>query len=207
MEHKILNISLVFTALVILLLSLANPSRAYGQYYTQTGEKKEIAIDKKVRSINDSEYVDNIAASTRVFYEKDVVEFQVKVENIGTQTLNNITVKDILPKYLELIFHPGTYYQDGNTLEWKIDSLEAGKSKTYLIRARIANSTALTATTKQTNLAETKVENLGDRDEASYFIGRVIVPATGAGDVIIKTVLVITLAATGLYFRKFARGY
>lgn len=207
MEHKILNISFVFTALAILALSLANPFRAYGQYYSQTGDKKEIAIDKKVRSIGDTQYVDNIEASKKIFYEKDVVEFQIKVENIGNQTLNNIKVRDTLPKYFQLVFHPGAYFTSENIVEWTIDSLEAGASKTYLIRGRINGSTGLTTLTNQTNVAESKVENLADSDNASYFIGKVTVPVTGAGDVVVKTILVISLAASGFYFRKMARGY
>jgi uncharacterized repeat protein (TIGR01451 family) len=207
-EHKFLNISLVLSAIAILSLSLFNPIKAYSQYYSSNDNKKEISVDKKLREINQNEYVDNITASNKTFFERDIIEFQIKVENIGNQTLNNINVIDTLPGYLGLIFHPGTFNSSNNKLEWKIDTLNPGEIKKYLIRARIQNSDQLSASlTKKTNRVEVTVENLNDSDTSSYFIGKPTVPDTGASDVIIKTILVALVGTSGFYFRKLARGY
>jgi uncharacterized repeat protein (TIGR01451 family) len=206
-EHKFISISFAFGAIVILFLSLFNPLKAYGQYYSQGGDDKEISIDKKVRSIGDTQYFDNIEASRKTFFEKDVVEFQIKVENIGNETLSNIKVRDTLPKYLSLIFYPGTFNEEKNSVEWFIDKLDPGQDKTYLVRAKIDNSTKLMYLTKQTNKGETCVYKLCDTDYSSYFIGKTTVPAAGAPDIVVKTILVALTATSGFYFRKLARGY
>jgi uncharacterized repeat protein (TIGR01451 family) len=206
-EHKILSISFVFSAIVILFLSLLNPFRAYGQSYSHEEGKKKISIDKKVRAIGDTQYFDNIEASRKTFFEKDVIEFQVRIENISTETVYNINTKDILPKYLGLIFYPGTFDNDQYIVEWNIDELKAGESKTYLIRAKINDSTKLNVLTKQTNKAEACGGGSCDVDYASYFIGKTSVPATGASDIAVKTILVALTATSGFYFRKLARGY
>ena len=205
MEHKILNISLALGAMAILFLSLFNPTKAFG--YNDGDRAQTISVDKKVRSIDDSQYYDNIESSKKTFYENDVVEFQIKVENIGTEVMYNINVKDMLPKYLSLIFNPGTFNDDQDIVEWNIDKLEAGESKTYLIRAKINDSSKLNVLTKQTNKAEACGAGQCDTDNASYYIGKVTVPATGAQDIILKTVLVASVAGLGFCFRKKARGY
>ncbi|MEI8067698.1 MAG: hypothetical protein WCG91_01960 [Candidatus Shapirobacteria bacterium] len=207
MKNKILSISIAVVALIILALSLVKPTKANAQYYSQGENKKEVSVDKKLRSIDGSQYVDNIEASKRTFFEKDVLEFQIKVENIGNQTLNNINVKDMLPKYLGLIFNPGNFNKDNNTVEWTIDKLDPGQSKDYLIRVKIQNSTQLNVLTKETNNVEVKVDGLSDSDNASYFIGKSEVPKTGNSALIIQTALVLGLGTGGFYLRKFVRGF
>ncbi|HPT65878.1 MAG TPA: hypothetical protein PK257_01025 [Candidatus Woesebacteria bacterium] len=206
MKHKKLSIGFGLSAIVILFLSLFSPFKAYGQSYSQGGKAK-LSIDKKIRSIGDTKYYDNIEASRKTFYEKDVVEFQIRVENISDEVVYNIKTEDILPKYLTLIFYPGNFNKDQYIVDWNIDKLEAGESKTYLIRAKINDTNKLSTLTKQTN----KVESCGggscDQDYASYFIGKTTVPATGASDIILKTILVTLTAGSGIYFRKKARGY
>jgi uncharacterized repeat protein (TIGR01451 family) len=205
MNHKILSVGFISTAIAVLFLSLFNPFKVHGYYPNDI--KREISIDKKIKSIGDTQYFDNIESSRKIFYEKDTIEFQIKIENIGSQTLTNVKVKDNLPKYLTLIFYPGTLSADKSTIEWTVDKLEAGQSKEYLIRAKIQNTTKIGGLTKQTNRVEGKVDDLSDSDNASYFIGKATVPATGASDIVIKTILVALTASSGFYFRKLARGY
>lgn len=188
-------------------MSLFNPFTAHGQYYSANEIKKEISVDKKLRSIGDTQYFDNIEALKKTFFENDVVEFQVKIENIGNETVSNIKVKDTLPKYLALIFYPGILNKDTNVIEWSIDKLEAGQSKNYLIRAKINGSAQIANTTKQTNNAKVTVDELTDSDNASYFIGSSTVPATGVSGLAIQTALVAATGLSGFYFRKLARGY
>ncbi|MFA6368924.1 MAG: hypothetical protein WCX20_00900, partial [Candidatus Shapirobacteria bacterium] len=95
MENKILSISFVLTAIAILTLSLFNPLKVRGYYPNDV--KRELSIDKKIRSIGDTQYFDNIESSRKTFFERDTIEFQIKIENIGNQTLNDIKVKDSLP--------------------------------------------------------------------------------------------------------------
>jgi len=204
-EHKILNLSLALGAISILFLSLFSPTRAFG--YNDNDRVQNISVDKKVRSLSDTEYYDNIESSKKTFYEGDLVEFQINIENIGTEVMYNINVKDFLPKYLSLIFNPGTFSDDQDIIEWNIDKLEAGENKTYLIRAKINNSSELNVLTKQTNKVEACGAGQCDADNSSYYIGKVTIPATGASDILLKTGLIISLVGLGFGFRKKARGY
>lgn len=203
-EHKILNLSLALGAIAILYLSLFNPTRAYGYNDNQI---KRISVDKKIRDIGSTQYFDNIESSNKTFFEEDIVEFQVNVKNVSPEVMYNINVKDFLPKYLSLIFYPGKFDNDQSIIEWNIDKLNADESKTYLIRAKVNNSAKLNMRTKQTNKAEACGAGQCDNDNASYFIGKIGIPATGASDIILKTGLVASIAGLGFLFRKKARGY
>ena len=206
-KHKFISISLAFTAMVILFLSLFNPLKAHGQSYSQTESKAKLSIDKKIRSVGDTQYFDNIEASKKTFYENDVIEFQINIENISTEIVYNINAKDMLPKHLGLIFYPSKFDNDQYIIEWNIDKLNPGESKNYLIRAKIQDSTKLNALTKETNKTEACGGGSCDQDYASYFIGKTSVPATGASDVVIKTILTGLAGLFGMFFRKKARGY
>ena len=204
-EHKIVSIVLVIAALAVLFSSLF-PIKAGAVDYSNEDHRKELLIDKKLRSIHDSEYKDNISSSERVFFEGDVIEFKIKVENTGTGILKNIKVTDNLPPFLKLIFNPGSV--NSNKVEWTIDELKAGESKDYLIRAKIDKSKDVKTLTKETNVTEVRVDELGDRDDASYFIGDgVSIPNTGDAGLLIKTGIVLSSAIGGFLLRKRARGY
>jgi uncharacterized repeat protein (TIGR01451 family) len=193
----------------VLFLSF-NPILARAESYSNDDNRKEISIDKQLRSIGDSKYVDNIASSTKVFYQDDIIEFKVIVKNTGTGVLKNIKVTDNLPPFLSLIFFPGTYDKTNNKIDWTIDQLNAGDSQEFLIRAKIDNAKDVKTLTKETNDSSVKVDELGDKDDASYFIaagGGVSVPNTGSTDLLVKTGIVITLGLSGFALRKLVRGY
>ncbi|MFA5532661.1 MAG: hypothetical protein WDA13_03665 [Candidatus Shapirobacteria bacterium] len=205
-EHKIMSIVLVIAAMVVLFSSLS-PIKAGATSYSSDDEKR-ISIDKKLRSIYDSEYQDNIASSQKVFYEEDLIEFKIKVENTGDTVLKNIKVTDNLPPFLKLVFHPGTFDETNNKVEWTIEELAAGEVKDYLIRAKIDKSKDVKTLTKETNVAGVCVDKICDRDDASYFIGDgVSIPNTGDAGLLIKTSIVLSLTGAGFLFRKYARGY
>lgn len=206
MKHNIKKLTSILTALAILTLSLVKPFGIEAQYST-TESKKEISVDKTIRSISDTQYFDNIGSNKKIFYENDVIEFKIKVENTGNQDLVNIKATDKLPKNLTLIFLPGTYNSNTGLIEWTIDRLSPGESKEYLVRAKITDTTEISSVVSRTNNVKACADNTCDEDNASYFIGKPTVPATGASDLIIKTVAIVTLVASGLALRKYARGF
>lgn len=76
-----------------------------------------------------------------------------------------------------------------------------------MIRAKIFNSKDVKTQTKETNVAQVCVDEICDKDDATYYIGNgVAIPNTGA-DIIFKTMIVLTLIGSGIAFRKYARGY
>ena len=199
-------------------LILINPAFVRADSYSND-DQKTITIDKKLRSLADSKYVDNISSSTKIFSNGELIEFFVKVTNSGDTNLKNIKVTDNLPPFLKLIFYPGTYNSTDNKLEWTIDELNAGHSQEFLIRAKIDKANEVKTLTKETNVAQVRVDELGARDDASYYIlnkgttivpdgkGEIIIPETGNGALIIETIGVISVGLSGLALRKKIRGF
>jgi len=206
-EHKYSLVWFFVIAAMAILFSSLFSVKAKATSYSNDSEKT-ISIDKKIRGIGSTEYKDNISASEKVFYENDTVEFKVTVENTGDGILKNIKVVDYLPPFLKLIFYPGTYNSTDNKVEWTIDSLNAGDSQEFLIRAKINDSKNVKTLTKETNVAKVCVDEICEKDDATYYIGYgVSIPNTGNTDLILKTIVVLTLVGGGIAFRKYARGY
>lgn len=197
---------------------LMNPFVVLADSYSND-DQKTISIDKKLRYVNDSKYVDNISSSVRTFKNGDLIEFYIEVTNTGDTNLKNIKVTDNLPPFLKLIFFPGSYNSTDNKVEWTIDELNAGHSQKFLIRAKIDKATYVNTLTKETNVASVRVDELGDRDDATYYIlnvgstvkpdgkGEIIIPETGAGTLVFETLGVIGMGLSGLALRKKIRGY
>lgn len=196
--------------------SLASPVSVKADSYSNEDNRKTLSVDKKLRSIWDSEYVDNISSSTRVFAEDGILEFKIKITNTGTTNMKNIKVVDQLPPFLTLIFFPGTYNSTDNRVEWKIDELNAGHSQEFLIRAKIDKSENVYTVTKETNVVTATVDEISEKDDAVYYIGntgstsvdnQVIVPETGNAALVLETIGVVTAGISGLALRKKIRGY
>lgn len=187
-----------------------NPTKIKADSYSNEDNRKTLSIDKKLRSIFSSDYVDNISSSTKVFAQNDVVEFKIKITNTGTTKMKNIKVVDQLPPFLKLIFFPGTYNSTDNKIEWTIDELNAGNSQEFLIRAKIDKAENVTTIAKETNVAKANVDGIEEKDDATYYIGTksgVIVPETGSMDLVFQTIGVITAGISGLALRKKIRGF
>lgn len=207
-EHnKSITLFLILAAMAVLFSSLFSVKARATSYYSSDSEKT-ISIDKKIKAVKDKEYKDNLAASEKVFYETDLIEFKITVENTGDGVLKNIKVIDYLPPFLKLVFNPGTFDKTNNKVEWTIDQLDPGHSQDFLIRAKISDSKNVRTLTKETNVAKVCVDEICDKDDATYYIGNgVAIPNTGNSDLIVKTIVVLSLIGGGMAFRKYARGY
>lgn len=210
------NLLLALAMAAIMAGSLVSPALVKADSYTSVDNRKTLSIDKKIRYIFSSNYVDNISSSTKVFTQGDIIEFKIKVTNTGTTNMRNIKVTDQLPPFLKLIFFPGSYNKTDNKVEWTIDELNAGHSQEFLIRAKIDQATEVRSLTKETNVAIAKVDEISEKDDAIYYIGspsaqtkggQIIVPETGNVDLIFQTGGVISLGLAGLALRKKIRGY
>jgi uncharacterized repeat protein (TIGR01451 family) len=207
-----LNKGLFLAATLALLVvgSSLNPTKVKADSYSSEDNRKTLSIDKKLRSIFSSEYVDNISSSTKVFAQGEIVEFKIKVTNTGTTRMKNIKVTDELPPFLKLIFFPGTYNSTDNKIEWTIDELNAGNSQEFLVRAKIDKAENVKTLAKETNVAKASVDGINEKDDATYYIGTrsgVIVPETGNPALVLETIGVITAGISGLALRRKIRGY
>jgi len=146
----------------------------------------------------------------KVFVEGNFIDFNIVIENSGSEKLNQVEVKDILPKYLELVFYPGTYDKDTNVITWNFYDFNPGALKTYLIRARVKGlptSKDGKTTFKLTNRSEVRSGDLFDSDTASFYVETKTTPSTGNEGLILQTILLATTAVGALGVRKLARGY
>ena len=207
MKNKVI-LTLAFIALT--LGYFIKPIEVKADSYSNNDNRKTLSVDKKLRSIHWSEYFDNISSSKKVFYQDDIVEFKIKVTNTGTTNMKNIKVTDNLPPFLKLIFFPGSYNSTDNKVEWTIDELNAGHSQEFLIRAKIDKASEVKTLTKETNVATARVDEISEKDDATYYLGGkdgVIIPETGSMDLIVQTIGVVGLGLTGFGLRKKIRGY
>jgi uncharacterized repeat protein (TIGR01451 family) len=189
-------------------VSALKPNKALAQYYSQGEVQNMITIDKKVRYVNSETFFDNISSSSRVFSDGDIVEFQIKVENTGSETLKNVKITDTLPGNINLIFFPGQYDKNTGKITWNIDVLEKNQNKQYYIRGRVVGIEGGDSRyEKRTNTSEAQAENAYDKDTASYYIARKTIPVTGAEDIGLATVVAVVAGLGALSLRKAARGY
>lgn len=212
-----INKSLFAAALLVgFLVSGLTPITVNADSYSDTDNRKTLSIDKKLRPVEWSYYVDNISSSKRVFYNGELIEFKIKVTNTGTTNMKNIKVTDKLPPFLKLVFFPGTYNSTDNKIEWTIDELNAGHSQEFLIRARIDQATEVNTVTKETNVTNASVDEINEKDDAIYYIkgnkaegelSTVVLPETGSLDLVFETIGVVTMGISGLALRKKIRGY
>lgn len=180
--------------------------------YERPANEKSMFIDKRIRSMEMSNYVDNLDATTKRFKKGDLVEFSIYIENNGLTELTKITIRDFLPKNLKPILYDGTYNKDDNTLEWKIDKLLATENKKYLVRAEILKDNQ--ANGVYTNTVKAFNDNTDDQDTSSYFVGGVVatssaktIPQSGPSDLIVQTILSLSMIGGAIGIRKYARGY
>jgi uncharacterized repeat protein (TIGR01451 family) len=206
-----LNKTLLSTAILGLVLAFVPASKpVFGQYYGGGVDTPSIVVDKKIRPIDSRTYFENIGSEQKVFTEGEQIEFKIVVENRGNTVLKDIKVKDILPDYLKTIVFPGKYISVDNSIETTIDSLEPGRSKEFIIVAKISDLPASNyagAKLQMTNRVKATSGNVSDTDEAKYFVEMKSVPSTGAGGMVVNTLLAVTIISSAFGLRKIVRKY
>ncbi len=206
MKHiNLIKTSFVSLAVAVLAITLMAPNTAFAQY-TQDNNRKVISIDKKVRSLNEDTFYDNIDKTHKVFHTGEIIEFSVRIENTGAEALTQVSIEDVLPKNLELVFNPGEFNKDSNNIRWKIDTLAPAEVKTYYIRAKISKYSN-NLESKMTNWVEAQANGVSDRDTSSYYVGEGAIPASGDPTLILKTFGLISGVAGAFALRRSARGY
>lgn len=187
-------------------LSLLFPSGVLADAYSQGSTDYSISIDKKIRPIDDSNYYDNIGRDQKIFVNDDVIEYTIRVENTGKDILYNLVVKDYYPIVDQIILAPSDIDKVNRQINWKIDSLAAGESKTFTIRVKVFGVNSKTVAS-QTNVASVSNNYVYDKDTATFYVNAKGNPKTGNNDLVIKSSIALGGALLALALRKLARGY
>ena len=184
------------------------PSCAYGQYYS-SGNGQKLVVDKQLRAISQSTYSDNLESGQYVFSDGEFIDFSIVTKNSGDQAIDSISVVDILPKELELIFSPGTFDRESNQIKWTIDRLGVGESKQNIVRVRVKENSAsfYCSSVKRVNRVNVVSGGQNDSDSAFYYVGCKSIPATGDDSLVVKTLVGIVLGCLSLVARRLVRGY
>ncbi|HAZ29421.1 TPA: hypothetical protein DCY43_01540 [candidate division WWE3 bacterium] len=113
---------------------------------------KRFDIEKKVRKEGDDSWKDKVTSVK----ENQVVEFRVKVKNEGEVEVDDMKMKDFLPKEMEKVGGSGL------TEYW--DSFEPGESKTFVIKAVVKDSEYDRKNFEKCVVNKARVEYKGDNE-------------------------------------------
>lgn len=178
---ELLNKVLTLMAVWMLTASFsATPVEAcYTTYGTYGGnevcDNGSISIDKVVWQTKDNNgntveaWKDNIDSSDYKFTPGEEVKFELRVKNTGDIELDDVTVRDILPEYMEWKWG-GDWYSSTRTVEWKVNDLEPGEVVKKEFMARFVGESDLDeGVTCVTNKGEAYIKD-GDSDNDTAMV-------------------------------------
>lgn len=189
---NLFGILLVVTTIYYLLAT--NSYAQYGQY-GGPGPSLSILIDKMVGKptsvtkggTTEVDYVDNLSPSDPRFNPGQEVFFRLKVKNTSNTTLTNVTVKDIVPLYLEPVEGPGTYDANSRAITFDAGDFTADQEKVYILKMRILAQDQLPADKGLfclVNKAQAYDGGVSDEDTAQFCVEKQVlavqkVPSAG----------------------------
>lgn len=181
----------------------------------------KFVLDKKVLHPETSgkgeteKYVDNLSINDPKFAPHQTVKFELTVTNTGNNTLNELTLTDILPSYVTFVSGPGTYNKDSNTLTFKVLNLNANESRKFIIETKVKDANSLPnaqGVVCVVNQASVTFEKDESKDNSQFCIEKTVTntvmpapvitqtPSTGAGS--LALIGLIPAAVGGLFLRR-----
>ena len=185
----------VFVALITFIAVITlipSPVQAqYGQYGGQPAPVQTILIDKMVGKpsaptkggVVTVQYVDNLTPSDPRFSPGQEVMFKLKVKNTSNVTLNNVTVKDYVPAYIEPVEGPGTFDSMSRVITWDAGSFAPNEEKTYFIKMQLTTQDKMPANKGLfclTNKSQVYNGYASDDDSAQFCVEKTVVGVTTA---------------------------
>lgn len=205
----------------LLFVAFAHPALAsgsdctgmYGGSYTGSQSCSKISIDKKVQKPGSKDYVDGLSALDPKYHANDTVNFQIVIQNVGSDKASNVTITDSLPDFVTFVSGPGSYDTNSKKLTFNIASLNSGESQTFYIATKVNDNLAFgdNGFMCVTNYARaTESNGTVDDDSAQFCIERVLpvyqpapvkkAPPTGPIDAALP--LLFGMGGAGLYLIK-----
>jgi uncharacterized repeat protein (TIGR01451 family) len=156
------------------------------------------------------EYVDNLGSSDYNFKPGETIYFQLKVKNTSTVVLNNVTVKDMLPTYLNALEGPGAYDSNSKTITIDVGTLQVNEEKIYTLKTVVVAQSSLPTDKNlicMVNTARATSVNTSDEDTAqlcaqNQVVNVTNVPSTGPEMNIFIMAGEGLLLAAGVYLKK-----
>lgn len=208
MVRKLL-LSLILSLWVVF-FSGQNVSAQY-QPVVQPSPVVSISIDKSVRNPQNNQYVDNLSGATATFLPGQEVNFRLMVRNNSSSEITNVSVRDKLPEFVDFVSGPGSYNQNTKEINFTIDRLAPGETKTYALVTKVQSTSkgGNIMSTCLTNFAEASANKMDVQDTSMFCIGEKVLgevselPRTGPISNVLVVVGSLGILATSIYlFRK-----
>jgi uncharacterized repeat protein (TIGR01451 family) len=222
------------TEVVAVILSAVTPmlfatQAKADQCFTQYGggetcvENKDakIKVNKEIYNPETRDWEDHISSSSHKFEAEDKIRFRITVKNIGDIEIKDIRVVDVLPDFISYKDGDGDKISNGREVEFDKFDLDAGDSKDFEFRVKVANNGILPKDDKicLSNIAKAKGVRADDEDKkedavdySNFCIGLpsksdkekiTYLPKTGFD--IVPAALSAGLVFVGLGIKKFSR--
>jgi uncharacterized repeat protein (TIGR01451 family) len=201
---------------IFYLLSSIVASAQYGPY--GPGGTPTILIDKMVGKpigqtkggLSSLEYVDNLSVTDYKFRPDQEIYFQLKVKNTYSKTLNNVTVKDYVPSYLEPVEGSGSFDEGSRIITINAGNFSPDEEKVYIMKMKVLSQNKLPADKGLfclINKADASTNGTYDDDTSQFCIEKEVVGAAkvpSAGPELGALLISIELAAlsAGIYLKK-----
>lgn len=226
---SLITTSLLFSGAVPVLAGASTYGTSYGVPCTATyGNPCEIpglvsinkmVLDPKSNTKGGQEvYVENLSSQNNHYAPDQAVSYKLVVTNTGSKTLTNVVVKDTLPAEVTFVSGDGSFANGVFTAT--IAQLEAGQSKTLIVRGKIVGSNSLPNQSLLCNInnrAQVTADDKTAEDNAQLCVEKTLTvfPAPSAkttpktGPEAIALIGLIPGAVSGLLLRKRAlrQGY
>ncbi|OGG18921.1 hypothetical protein A3D78_05695 [Candidatus Gottesmanbacteria bacterium RIFCSPHIGHO2_02_FULL_39_14] len=169
----------------------------------------DILLEKMVKNPASGIFVDHLGPTDPRYRPLQIITFQVRVQNPGEETLENIAVVDSLPDFLDFMSGPGTYDADNRQLSWTVKNLDGGNSELFEIKARVSHESILPEDKEvicPVNVVEANAPDRSDRDESQFCIEKKIeipqVPSAGPSLWLITSLSITSSLIGGLIIRR-----
>jgi uncharacterized repeat protein (TIGR01451 family) len=118
------------------LLPSCHPIYGGGENCISTGS---IEINKTVQNPKDSKFVENLGQNDPKYSPGQNIQFQITVKNSSGNNINNITIKDNLPRYVNCDFSGiGVCDNSNRVITININTLNRNEAHTMIIKGKIA---------------------------------------------------------------------
>ena len=166
-----------FTALSLLTagVAFADPNNCrpiYGGGQTCV-QAENFTIDKRIQNPQNQQFVDNLGVNDLKFLPGSTINFAVTVNNTSDRTIENITIQDVFPKYLEFVSGQGKYDKATRTLSFSVAGLTANEEKTYIIKAKVVGAESFPDNQQavcMANLARAEAGNANGADNSQFCV-------------------------------------
>ena len=144
--------------------SSCQPIYGGGETCVQVGN---VFVNKTVQNPQNNAFVDNLGVNDPKYSPSSNVTFHITVTNNGGNTISKITVKDILPQFVNFVSGPGSFDSNSKTLTFELGDLKAGESRTFTVVGKTADQDKLPSSQGITCVVNQAISTANNGQESS----------------------------------------